>query len=110
MSQTAEKDAPSTEAPSDQVRLLMNQSDIKTAYANAFQSHHLKDEFVLDLGVQLPVQDQQTGGQAISFDVSQRVIMNYATARRLMQVLGQALNEHEGRMKQAIESLQGQEK
>ena len=60
MSQTAEKEAPAAQANGEQqVRLLMNQSDIKTSYANAFQSHHLKDEFILDLGVQLPVQDQE---------------------------------------------------
>ena len=109
MADTAEQDVKQAEqaAPAgDQVRLMMNQSDLKVAYANAFQSHHLKDELILDLGVQLPVQDPQTGGQAISFDVSQRVIMNYATARRLVEVVSQALNEHEARMKQAIESLQ----
>ena len=91
---------------SDQnVRLHLAQRDLRVEYANAFQTHHLPEEFVVDFGLQLPVRPEDETQQEISFEIGQRVVMNYSTAQRLMLVINDALQEHQERMKQAVEAM-----
>ena len=97
--------AEQAENQDQEVRLHLAQRDLRVEYANAFQTHHLPEEFVVDFGLQLPVRSQDETQQEISFEIGQRVVMNYSTAQRLMLVINDALQEHQERMKQAVEAM-----
>ena len=64
---------------------------LSALYANFARVNPLPEELVLDFGlnVNLP------GGQATSVKVSQRLVLNYYTAKRLWGGLGMALQRHE---------------
>lgn len=83
-----------------QVRLHVNENKMATTYANAFRAHRLPDEMVLDFGMRIALpQQQQPEGQAptadLLFDVTSRVVMNYAAAKRLAGALVQLIQQHE---------------
>ena len=72
-------------------------------YANAFRTHLTPEEVVVDFGFNMAAPaSSSTGGQPGSgpqqdmmFRVSDRIILNYATARRLAMTLRQAIHLHE---------------
>lgn len=79
-----------------QVQLRIDESKLSASYANAFRTNGTAEEVVLDFGlnvVQLPT-EQQAEPQ-ILLQVTQRVIMNYFTAKRLAITLSQAIRRHE---------------
>ena len=84
-----------------QVRLRVNQQNMTTAYTNAFRSNATADEVIVDIGLNQVVPANQAGGQQsdvdaeIIFDVNNRVVMNYYTAKRLAITLGQIVRQHE---------------
>ena len=79
-----------------QITLRVNEQDMKTSYANAFRTNGTAEEVMLDFGLNLMGQPQNTQGQAeIVFQVNQRVILNYYTAKRLAITLSQLIRQHE---------------
>ena len=87
-----------------QVRLRIDERDMRTAYANAFRTNGTAEEVMLDFGLNLmapAAQQQATQQQAekqqpeIIFQVSDRVILNYYSAKRLAITLGQLIRRHE---------------
>lgn len=81
-----------------QVRLRINEQDLNTCYANAFRTNATAEEVMLDFGlnVAVPVPPDQAEQQAqINFNVMQRVILNYYSAKRLAIALSQAVRRHE---------------
>src|SRR3990172_3651415 len=76
-----------------QIRLRIDERNMRTSYANAFRTNGTAEEVMLDFGLNLisPAAQQQAAGQAgtqqqqpeIIFQVSDRVIMNYYSAKRL---------------------------
>ena len=76
---------------------------MSTNYANAFRTGTTAEEIMLDFGLNQVTQaraaDQQ--GQAdqpageILFDVSNRIVLNYFTAKRLAITLGQLIRRYE---------------
>lgn len=110
-------DLPAGEAPhideqakqqtGQQVRVRLNRQNMTTHYANAFSTNATADEVILDIGLNqiIPAnqQQQQAGGEKsdvsaeIIFDVNQRLILNYFTAKRLAITLGQIVRQHEER-------------
>ena len=88
-----------------QVRLRIDERNMRSSYANAFRTNGTAEEVMLDFGLNLisPAAQQQAAGQAgaqqqqpeIIFQVSDRVIMNYYSAKRLAITLSQLIRRHE---------------
>lgn len=80
-----------------QVRLRVDERDMGTNYANAFRTNGTAEEVMLDFGVNLVGQAGQ-GAEAqpeIMFKVTNRIIMNYYSAKRLAITLSQLIRRHE---------------
>jgi len=79
-----------------QVRIQMDQSKMTVGYANMVATNATAEEVVLDFGLNLmqPGQTQQGPVQMV-FQVSERVVLNYYSAKRLALALGQAVRRHE---------------
>ena len=88
-----------------QVRLRIDERNMRSSYANAFRTNGTAEEVMLDFGLNLisPAAQQQAAGQPgtqqqqaeIIFQVSDRVIMNYYSAKRLAITLSQLIRRHE---------------
>lgn len=79
-----------------QVRLRLDEHSMTTTYANAFRTNGTAEEVMLDFGVNLMNQAgaQQTQPEIV-FQINNRVIMNYYSAKRLALTLGQLIRRHE---------------
>ena len=90
----AEASAEGQAAPAQmQQTITMDESGAHASYANFCRVSSTPEELILDLG--LNPQPYAPGDQTIS--VSQRVILNHYTAKRLLVALSQALQQHESR-------------
>jgi len=93
------------QAGGQQVRLRIDQRNMSTSYANAFRTNATADEVILDIGLNQVVpatpgpDGKQQGDVAaeMMFDITNRVILNYFTAKRLAITLGQIVRKHEER-------------
>jgi hypothetical protein len=87
---------PAAEGQTQQVRLRLDERNLHTSYANAFRSDATAEEVMLYFGLNLvnPVAAQQ-GNPEIIFQANERIIMNYAMAKRLALTLGQIIRRHE---------------
>ena len=88
------------EQQGQQVRIKINDRVEKATYANAYRTDATNDEVVLDFGMNTSVQQVQGEGNGevageIRFDVNDRIVMNYYTAKRLAITLGNLVREHE---------------
>ena len=87
-----------------QVRLRIDQRNMTTCYANAFRTGTTAEEIMLDFGLNQvtqarpadgqPAQTDQPAGE-ILFDVTNRIVLNYFTAKRLAITLGQLIRRYE---------------
>jgi hypothetical protein len=79
-----------------QVMLRVDERTMDTTYANAFRTNGTAEEVMLDFGVNLmnpsPTDQKQP---EIIFNVTQRIIMNYFSAKRLAITLSQLIRRHE---------------
>jgi hypothetical protein len=89
-----------------QIRIRVDERNMKSSYANAFRTNGTAEEVMLDFGLNLInplVQQQQQqqqpqppqGQPEIIFQVNDRVIMNYYSAKRLAITLSQLIRRHE---------------
>jgi hypothetical protein len=79
-----------------QVRLRIDEREMKTSYSNAFRTNGTAEEVMLDFGINLASPARQEGEQPeIVFRVNDRVIMNYYSAKRLAITLSQLIRRHE---------------
>ena len=87
------------DATADQqtVRVRMDQRDLKTSYANAFNTHGLINEVILDFGLNMPVPPQPDQQPEIMLQITDRIILNYYSVKRLALTLGQLVRRHEER-------------
>ena len=97
---------PSSEKPVEQqareqtgqqrIRLGIDERNMKTSYANAFRTNGTAEEVMLDFGMNLlsPAGQQENQPQVV-FQVNERVIMNYYSAKRLAITLSQLIRRHE---------------
>ncbi|MEX2214148.1 MAG: DUF3467 domain-containing protein [Phycisphaeraceae bacterium] len=92
------------QAGNQQVRLRIDQRNMNVSYTNAFRTNATADEVIIDLGLNqvIPSNPGADGKPAevsaeILFDINQRVILNYFTAKRLAITLGQIVRKHEER-------------
>ncbi|MFI3272026.1 MAG: DUF3467 domain-containing protein [Pseudomonadota bacterium] len=81
-----------------QVRLNVNADNMKTVYANAFQTHSTPEEVLLSFGINQTLPSQEAGVSAdMILQFNNRVILNHYTAKRLALSLLQSVREHEER-------------
>ena len=79
-----------------QIQVRIDETKMATGYANTIRTSTTADEVVLDFGVNLPMQGPDSQ-PVLSFNVSNRVIMNWAGAKRLAISLGQVIRQYEER-------------
>ena len=82
-----------------QVRLKVDHTGMTTNYANAYKTNPTSEEVIVDLGLNMVVpnpqgQDAEIAGDII-FQVNNRLIINYYTAKRLALSLGQIVRSYE---------------
>jgi hypothetical protein len=89
-----------------QIRMRIDETDMKTAYANGVRTNGTAEEVILDFGLNLFLPTAQQPGEAeapadpqqqaeILFKVTERVVMNYYSAKRLAVTLSQLIRRHE---------------
>jgi len=85
--------APAQAADAEQQNqsITVNDSGVIACYANFCRVSSTPEELILDLG--LNPQPYATG--EVGIDVSQRIILNHFTAKRLLSALSMALQRHE---------------
>lgn len=79
------------EQPGQQAVIHVDDSQVSAGYANFCRVSSTPEELILDLG--LNPNPYATGDTTVK--VSQRIIMNHFTSKRLLQALGMALQRHE---------------
>jgi hypothetical protein len=87
----AETPAPAPEAAAEPATITVDDSAIIACYANFCRVSSTPEELVLDLGLN----PQPMSGASTTVQVSQRVILNHFTAKRLLGALSAALQRHE---------------
>jgi len=81
-----------------QIRVGVDERNMLVSYANAFRTGPTAEEVILDFGLNLvnPARSEQQQQQPdVIFQVNQRVILNYYTAKRLAITLSQLIRRHE---------------
>jgi len=80
-----------------QVRLRVDERNMQTTYSNAFRTNGTAEEVMLDFGLNLvgPGAGGEQNQPEILFQINQRVIMNYYSAKRLAITLSQLIRRHE---------------
>ena len=81
-----------------QIRLNIDERNLKTSYANAFRTNGTAEEVMLDFGLNLvgpPAQQDGKQVPQIVFQVNERVVLNYFSAKRLAITLSQLVRRHE---------------
>ena len=79
-----------------QMRVGLDERELRTSYANAFRTNGGAEEVMLDFGLNLvnPAREGQNQPDII-FRVNERIIMNYYSAKRLAITLSQLIRRHE---------------
>jgi hypothetical protein len=79
-----------------QIRVRVDERNMRTCYANGFRTNTTPEEVVLDFGLNLvsPLPGPQNQPEML-FDVNERIVLNYASAKRLAIALSQVIRRHE---------------
>ncbi len=83
------------EQTGQQVRLRVDEREMSTSYANAFRTNGTAEEVLLDFGMNLMVPGQEQAQPEIIFKITDRVVLNYYSAKRLAITLSQLIRKHE---------------
>jgi len=82
-----------------QIQMLLDEREARTIYANSYRFHQTAEEVILDLGFNMPNPNptQMPAGVQLQllFKITDRVIMNYPAAKRLMMQLSQLIRRYE---------------
>lgn len=87
--------APTGENPQQQVRVTLDERDLKTIFANAYRIHTTAEEVVVDFGFNMPDPNPQQQQAQLLFKVTDRVIMSYSSIKRLSTSLAQLIKRYE---------------
>jgi hypothetical protein len=72
-----------------QIRVRIDESNLKTSYASGFRPTATAEEVILDFGLNIVKPPaQQQGSREVVFQANNRIIMNYYSAKRLAIALG----------------------
>lgn len=79
-----------------QIRVGIDERNMKISYANAFRTNGTAEEVMLDFGLNLvnPARQQQEQPEVL-FQINDRIILNYFSAKRLAITLSQLIRRHE---------------
>jgi hypothetical protein len=91
MVDTPKPSTPEQQPTGPQAEIVLNEKDAHVAYSNFARVTSTAEEVIIDFC--LNPNPFQTGRQEIS--VSQRLIMNFYTAKRLFSAMGMTLQRHE---------------
>ncbi len=78
-----------------QVQLRIDERDMATHYANAFRTNATAEEVMLDFGVNLPNPAAQADKPEILFRITNRIVLNYYSAKRMAITLSQLIRRYE---------------
>ncbi|MDP7162911.1 MAG: DUF3467 domain-containing protein [Phycisphaerae bacterium] len=79
------------------LRIRMDERDVRTSYANGFRTNGTAEEVILDFGLNIVTPTQSKEQPEVIFQINNRVILNYYSAKRLALTLGQLVRRHEER-------------
>ena len=87
-------------ADQQNVQVFVDERDLRTSYTNAFRINATGEEVIVDLGFNMPVQNQtpqpgQPAGPQMLFKINDRVIMNFTTGKRIALSLMQLIKRYE---------------
>lgn len=82
---------PQAGQPQQQQQVHLDDADAATTYANFCRVTGTPEEVILDLGLNI----QPFGPSSSSIPVTQRVVMNYFTAKRMLGALQMTVQRHE---------------
>jgi hypothetical protein len=91
---SAEPDTSATQQPTAEQRPQVQVDDTKavTSYANFCRVTGTPEELIVDFGLN----SQPVGVPSVPLVITQRIIVNYYTAKRLLAALQMSLQRHEG--------------
>lgn len=78
-----------------QIRVGVDERNMRTSYANGFRTNGTPEEVILDFGLNVAGPPGQKDQPEILFQVNDRIIMNYYSAKRLALTLTQLIRRHE---------------
>ena len=81
--------------PQQQVQLVVDEKDLKSVFANAYRIYTTAEEVVIDLGFNMPDPNPSGGTPRLLFKVTDRVIMSYASTKRLSQSINELVKRYE---------------
>ena len=96
---STQKNQPTVPTEGRQIRVALNSAQMTTSYANVFQTRCTAEEIVLCCGLSLPENlnkpDAADGAdeELLAVDLDRRIVMNSASARRLLLALDRVLKE-----------------
>jgi hypothetical protein len=92
-------ETPAQQTGQQQVRLHMDERNVKTSYSNFFRTNGSADELTIDFCMSAPMPTQPEPGKPVSpefmVQVNDRIVMNYYNAKGLALRLGQMIRMHE---------------
>lgn len=87
------------ETPAKQnIQMKVDETRTRASYANAFRHHATTHEVILDFGINVvapPNPNDSEAPRQMNFQIDNRLVMNYITAKRLTMMLGQLVQAHE---------------
>lgn len=90
----AEETQPTEEARQG-VHVMLDERELRTSFANGYRIHTTAEEVIIDFGFNLLNPNPQGGQQQMLFRVSDRIIMSYASVKRLTGSLNQLILRYE---------------
>jgi hypothetical protein len=79
--------------------LVVDERSLRIVYCNSFRINPGPDEMVIDVGFNMPNPNNTDGDKAqVLFSVSDRLVLNYKTAMRLVGTLHQILSKRDEAM------------
>ena len=84
------------------VQMRIDESRTRATYANAFRHHATPQELIFDFGINVVTPTKQPTGDEpgeaqMNFQIDNRLVLNYITAKRLAGTLVQLVQAHEKR-------------
>lgn len=88
---STENPAPEAAKSAAAPRIQINDENAVTSYANFCRVTNTPEELILDFGLN----PQPVGIPSSSVTITQRIIVNYYTAKRLLHAMGASVQRHE---------------
>jgi hypothetical protein len=78
-----------------QVQLVVDEREMRTAFANGYRIYTTGEEVVVDFGFNMLNPNPQSGQAQMLFKAGDRVILSYPTVKRLALSLSQLVRRYE---------------